>query len=130
MEQTTRTAPRTGRSNPESVRAGAREVRELDRDTQYDLLTAALLGVAVGAAATLLIGSGMRPQPKVHPLRAVLTGGGRRKGRRKGGLSPEVMRHHVADLMETARDTVADTVEAELKDLRRSIRRQRRRLGL
>lgn len=102
----------------------------MDRESQYDLLTAAVLGVAVGAAATLLLSAGMR-RPEPHPVRAALARSGRRGLKRAGeALSPDVVRRQVADLMDSARDAVTDTVEAELKDLRRSIRRRRRRLGI
>lgn len=103
-----------------------------DREAQYDLLTAALLGVAVGAGAALLLSAGLsRPQPS--PMRKALTRGRQlsKRGRsRMRGLSPAVVRDQVGDYLEAAREAVADTVEAELKDLRRSVRRQRKRLGL
>ena len=42
----------------------------------------------------------------------------------------EEIRDHVTDYMGRARDAIDDAVESELKDLRRAIRRQRKRLGL
>lgn len=42
----------------------------------------------------------------------------------------EEAREQVADYIETARDAIADTVESELRDLRRAIRRQRKKLGV
>ncbi len=101
----------------------------MDREDQYDLLTAALLGVAVGAAATLLIGAGLR-RPEPHPIRAAMARGGKRASRLAGSVSPDAIRSHMADLMDSARDAVTDAVESELKDLRRSIRRKRKRLGI
>ncbi len=102
----------------------------MDRESQYDLLTAAVLGVAVGAAATLLISAGAR-QPDPHPIRSAIAKSGRRGIERAGhALSPDVMRRQVAEMMDSARDAVTDAVESELKDLRRSIKRRRRRLGI
>lgn len=40
------------------------------------------------------------------------------------------IREHVSDYVGTARDAIDEFVETELKDLRRAIRRQRKRLGM
>jgi hypothetical protein len=40
------------------------------------------------------------------------------------------IREHVSDYAGRARDAIDDVVETELKDLRRAIRRQRKRLGI
>ena len=71
-----------------------------DRNAQYDLLTAALIGAAVGVSATLL-------------LRSV--GGTRSR------------RHHVLD---PALEAVDKAVEREIRDLQKQLRRQRRRINL
>lgn len=42
----------------------------------------------------------------------------------------EEVQDHVGDLLESAKDTIEDAVESELRDLRKSIRRQRKRLGI
>lgn len=106
----------------------------MDRDTQYDLLTAALLGAAIGAGAALLLGAAIPSQAERHPVRYAVRRGqkwARKKGAAMGDvLDPAALRDQVQDYMESARDTVSDAVESELKDLRRSIRRQRKRLGL
>jgi hypothetical protein len=39
-------------------------------------------------------------------------------------------RDNVADYLGRARDAIDDAVESELKDLRRAVRRQRKRLGI
>ena len=39
-------------------------------------------------------------------------------------------RDHVAEYMGRAREAIDDVVESELKDLRRAVRRQRKRLGI
>ena len=135
METTPQRTLRAARNIPESVRAGARELREMDRESQYDLLTAAVLGAAIGAGIALLVSSVSMPsRPVRHPVRKAMNRGGkwaRQRGSAIGEmLDPESLRDNVRDYVESARDTVSDTVESELKDLRRSIRRQRRRLGL
>ena len=104
----------------------------MDREAQYDLLTAALLGVAVGAGAALLLSAGLH-RPKPHPMRVAINRGRKWAGRRGGrmrGISPAAVRDQIGEYLEAARDTVADTVESELKDLRRQVRRQRKRLGI
>ena len=104
----------------------------MDREEQYDLLTAALIGVAVGAGAALLITAAVPRRPPPHPLRKALGRGGKmvRRGGRVAVAAPAAVSAQVGEYLESAREAIADTVESELKDLRRSIRRQRRRLGL
>ncbi|MHB1222916.1 MAG: hypothetical protein ACYC2G_02545 [Gemmatimonadaceae bacterium] len=106
----------------------------MDRESQYDLLTAAVLGAALGAGVALLLSASIPSRPVRHPVRKAIGRGGkwaRKRGTAIGGmLDPDSLRDSVRDYVESARDTVSDTVESELKDLRRSIRRQRRRLGL
>ena len=103
----------------------------MDREEQYDLLTAALLGVAVGAAAAMLVSVSL-PRRQVHPLRKAARQGGQlaRRSGRAAMAAPEVVREQLGEYLSSAREAITDTVEAELKDLRRSIRRRRRRLGL
>src|SRR5690606_40521087 len=47
---------------------------DMDRDHQYDLLTAALIGAAVGATATLLVATGMREARRTPTQRMVRRG--------------------------------------------------------
>ena len=42
----------------------------------------------------------------------------------------DTIREEIGDAINTARETVADVVESELRDLRKAIRRQRKRLGV
>ena len=55
-----------------------------------------------------------------------------RADRDRGSLRPMMrrVRHNMADYVDSARDAIDDAVSSELKDLRRSIRRQRRRFGV
>lgn len=128
MESTTSSSPASGRSS----RASGRGVtRELERDAQYDLLTAALLGVAVGAGAALLIGAGVRRE-RPGRVRKVVRRGTQMAGRGRDAMvaAPAAARDQMHEYMEAARDAIADTVEAELRDLRKAARRQRKRFGV
>lgn len=88
--------------------APARVVHALrNRNTQ--IVTAALLGAALGAGLVYVMSQNSR-----------------------GRLGPTVrrLRRNVADYVGSAREAIDDAVESELKDLRRSIRRQRKRFGV
>jgi gas vesicle protein len=142
---------------------------ELDeeREQQYDLLTAALIGAAVGAGITLLLRRGPSGRRPVGPLMryagrgAALAGlagmegarwagsrgleGARWAGERaKRGFRTAVDRggdlidripvddvvDQVRDYVGTARDAINDAVQDELNDLRKAVRRQRKRIGI
>ena len=55
-----------------------------------------------------------------------------RSEREGGSLRPVMrrLRRNMADYVDSARDAIDEAVSTELKDLRRSIRRQRRRFGV
>ncbi|HLV25232.1 MAG TPA: hypothetical protein VKZ41_02885 [Gemmatimonadales bacterium] len=106
---------------------------DMDRDHQYDLLTAALIGAAVGATATLLVATGMREARRTPTQRMVRRGRNWATARRNAigaSLDPSAVRDQMGDVISSARDAISDTVESELKDLRKAMRRQRRRLGV
>jgi hypothetical protein len=153
---------------------------ELDeeREQQYDLLTAALIGAAVGAGITLLVRRGPSGRRPVGPLLryagrgAALAGlagveGARWAGGRglegakwAGGRAMEGARwaaprarrgirtavergedlieripvddmvEQVRDYVDTARDAINHVVKDELDDLRKAVRRQRKRIGI
>lgn len=153
---------------------------ELDeeREQQYDLLTAALIGAAVGAGITLLLRRGPSGRRPVGPLMryagrgAALAGlagmqgarwaggrgleGARWAGERavdgarwaapraKRGFRTAVERggemidripvdevvDQVRDYVDTAREAINDTVRDELNDLRKAVKRQRKRIGI
>jgi hypothetical protein len=42
----------------------------------------------------------------------------------------DAVREELGDALDSAREAVADVVETELRDLRKAIRRQRKRLGV
>lgn len=127
------------------------------RDDDLDLLTAALIGLTVGVGVTLLLRRGPGGR---RPLVAGVELAGRgaslagaagvgsvrdatrlvRRGRRRGLKRGSELLDHVPDLhevgdqlagfIEAAKGAVEDTVSGELQDLRKAIRRRRRRLGL
>lgn len=142
---------------------------ELDeaREQQFDLLTAALIGAAVGAGITLLVRRGPSGRRPVGPLvryagrGAALAGiagleGARWAGSRaaegarwaaprarrgfnnaveRGGelierIPVDDMIEQVRDYADTARDAINDVVKDELNDLRKAVRRQRKRIGI
>src|SRR4051812_27032119 len=126
------------------VRESARE-EGVSRDAQYDLLTAALIGAAIGATATLLLRRGPSGE---RPMAPVLRGAGvagrqaMRAGakgalwaREHGGelldrIPVDRIEHDVRDTVGAARERIDGFVQHELRDLRRALRRQRKRLGV
>ncbi len=133
--------PATATRDRASARGGQRTRRETGnghRDTQLDLLTAALIGVAVGASATILL---RRGRSGTRPITPVLHAAGR--GARRAGLAgagaaewawDKIPREQIADkfqdYMDSARDTVERTLRREMKALRKAARAQRRRFHL
>jgi hypothetical protein len=133
-----------GASDRESDRG-----RPNTRDQQYDLLTAAVLGAVIGAGAALLLRRGPTGRRPLSPLAGVAGGAaagaarwagkrgrqGARWAAKRGGrmwdrVPVDEVREELGDALDTARETVADVVESELRDLRKAIRRQRKRLGV
>jgi len=111
------------------------------REQQYDLLTAALLGAAIGAGTTLLLRRGPSGnRPLLPAWRAARTGArwagrGARAAWDKGNdmwdrIPREEIEDRLRDYASTARDAIDHLVEHELRDLRKALRRQRRKLGL
>lgn len=137
---------RRSRQAPASVRA-------LDTDGahehEYDLLTAALIGMTIGAGLTFILRrgpSGRRPVAPVfervgqgagwagrHAARLGLLGA--RWAAEKGedvweSIPRREIKEHVSDYIGRAREAIDDAVDSELHDLRRAVRRQRKRLGI
>ena len=146
----TTAAPNRPRRRSQQPRVSARATEAGDGyDHEYDLLTAALIGMTIGAGLTFMLRkgpSGKRPMSPVmqgmgvgamwagrHAAR--LGKRGARWARDRGedawdAIPRDEIRDHVSDYMGRARDAIDDAVQSELKDLRRSIRRQRKRLGI
>lgn len=106
-----------------------------------------LLGLVVGAGVTLLLRRGPRGnRPLGHVVRLAGSGAtvagrygarGARWAADRGGelweqVQPELetAAEHVSDYMDAARERIDDVVRRETRDLRKAIRRQRKRLGV
>jgi gas vesicle protein len=139
-----------------------------DREEQFDLLTAAVIGVAIGAGIALLVRRGPSGN---RPLRPVMDAVGRgakwssamglegarwagdtippyaRRARKGAARGARWAREHsepllerlpaldevtdtVRDYVDAAREAINETVEHEARDLRKAIRRQRKRIGI
>jgi hypothetical protein len=134
-----------------SARRGAAEGAG-SRDEDFDLLTAALIGLTVGVGVTMLFRR--RPAPARTSLMRGLELAGKgagmaslagaagsrlahkaAEGARRGmdwaeDLSLDGVGEQLHDYFEAAKGAIEDTVSGELQDLRKSIRRRRRRLGI
>jgi len=137
------------------VSVRARAARD-ERDGEYDLLTAALIGMTIGAGLTFMLRRGPSGGRPMTPVMVGMGRGARWAGKRaahagtvgarwtaKRGsemwdrIPRDEIREHVADYRDhvteylgRAREAIDDVVESELKDLRRAVRRQRKRLGI
>jgi len=126
----------------------ARRASHTVREEQYDLLTAALLGLVIGVGTALLVRRGPSGRRPIAPMLMRAARGAKwaglgaaRLGRRgavwardTGGelwdrVPRDEIRRHVRDYVGRAQEAVDDVVETELRDLRRALRRQRERLG-
>jgi len=135
--------PTTSRRGRESAPA-AREPA-VSREEQYDLLTAALIGLFVGVGATALLRRG----PRGHrPIGPIVRGAGRgamwagKQGARGARwaadrgeelwdrVPTEEIQERMQEYLESARDSIGEVVETELRDLRKAIRRRRKQLGV
>jgi hypothetical protein len=126
-------------------------VREADtgRDAEYDLLTAALIGLTIGAGLTYALRRGPSGRRPLNPVLVGMGRGARWAGRHAAAagatgarwaadrgedlwdkIPRDAIRKEVKAYVGRARDAIDDAVESELKDLRRAIRRQRKRLGI
>jgi len=118
-------------------------------DEQYDLLTAALIGVAIGVGTTLLVRRGPSGSRPVSPILSGAARGAKwaglgaaRLGARGASWARDTgselweriprdeIRENVREYLGKAQEAIDDVVESELRDLRRALRRQRKRLGI
>ena len=81
------------------------------RRRNAEVVAAAVIGAAVGAGLVYLLTQRSGPGRPLRPMMRKL-------------------RRNVAEYVGSAREAIDDAVESELKDLRRSIRRQRKRFGV
>ena len=100
-----------------------------------------MLGLAIGAGTTLLLRRGPSGRRPIGPAWRAAKVGARYAGRgaryawdRGVDAWERIPRDEIEDRMrdyfESARDTLDDLVHSELDDLRKAIRRQRKKLGI
>ena len=175
MADTLKEAP-SGRSR---ARASVRETNsDEEREQQFDLLTAALLGAAVGAVITLIFRTGPSGRRPISPVLsatgkgakwAALAGlegarwagdraspgarwvaergvdgarwagkksaSGYRAARERGeelveSIPVDDIADSVREYVDGAREAINDVVRSEMNDLRKAVRRQRKRIGI
>jgi gas vesicle protein len=118
----------------------------MEKHDEMDLLTAAVLGAVVGAGVALMIGRGGRRKKTLRTRMSTAAGRGAKRARgwgRRGAkwassasddladrIPVDAVRKQVAEYFDTVKDAIDDTVSAELSDLRKSIRRQRKKIGV
>ena len=144
----TMAAPNRPRRRSQQPRVSARATEAVDgHDHEYDLLTAALIGMTIGAGLTFMLRKGPSGRRPVSPMMQGVGVGAMWAGRHAARLGKRgaswardrgedawdaiprnEIREHVSDYMGRAREAIDDA--SELKDLRRAIRRQRKRLGI
>jgi hypothetical protein len=119
------------------------------RDAEYDLLTAALLGLTLGAGLTFMLRRGPTGKRPVSPVLGGMGRGAGWAGRHaaRGAMKSahwlhdrgedawdsiprKKIKREMRNYAGRAREAIDDAVESELRDLRRAIRRQRKRLGV
>jgi hypothetical protein len=145
MGTTTRPTARPATSRQGRESAAEPRVVAGSREEQYDLLTAALIGLFVGVGATALLRRGPRGHRPIAPM---IRGAGRgamwagkqgvrgakwaaERGEEMWDRVPtEEIQERMQEYMESARDSIGEVVEHELRDLRKAIRRRRKQLGV
>ena len=141
------------RSRPDrNAHDHAGEATSRNRDEDLDLLTAALIGLTVGVGVTMLLrrgpsgrrplvmgaelaGRGARLASLAGVTGATTAGRAAARGARRGmewaeELPLDEFGDQIREYFEAAKGAIEDTVSGELQDLRKSIRRRRRRLGI
>lgn len=175
MADTLKEAP-SGRSRAPA--SGRETTSDDERDQQFDLLTAALLGAAVGAVITLIFRTGPSGRRPIAPILSASGKGakwaalagldgarwageraapgarwaaergrdgaryaaeqssrGYRAARDRGeelveSIPVDDIAEGVREYVDGAREAINDVVRAEMNDLRKAVRRQRKRIGI
>ena len=99
--------------------------RLADREVQTDVVAAALVGAAIGVAATLLLRP--RRRPRLGDVARDTAGRAKKRGAAWLDSLPngEEIKERLTEYVETARDAIDRTVEGELRALRKRLRRSR-----
>jgi gas vesicle protein len=99
--------------------------RLADREVQTDVLAAALVGAAIGVAATMLL----RPRrtPRLGEVARDTASRARKRSEKWLDSLPngDEIKERLAEYVETARDAIDRTVDGELRSLRKRLRRSR-----
>jgi hypothetical protein len=149
-------ASQGGRSRTRVSAPATNNSDDEDREQQFDLLTAALLGAAVGAAVTLLFRTGPSGRRPIGPVIGAAGRGARYAGlaglegarwagkrtakgyrvaRDRGAeviddLPLDDVADSVREYVDSAREAINNVVREEMSDLRKAVRRQRKRIGI
>ncbi|HYN80252.1 MAG TPA: hypothetical protein VES88_02015 [Gemmatimonadaceae bacterium] len=171
-------ASQGGRSRARASAPATNNSDDEDREQQFDLLTAALIGAAVGAAVTLLFRTGPSGRRPIAPMIGAAGRGARyagiaglegarwageqaapgarwmaehgREGARWAGkrtargfrvardrgaeliddLPLDDVTDSVREYVDSAREAINNVVREEMTDLRKAVRRQRKRIGI
>jgi gas vesicle protein len=129
-----------GRSRASNGQDGTTEG---DRD-QYDLLTAAVLGLVAGAGIAMLFRgrrkrtAGALAREAKEMAGAAVGRAGRRGAKWAASRSDRLMdvlpvddiAESIGDYVKNAREAIDETVSHEMNDLRKAIRRHRKHLGI
>jgi len=137
----TTTGPRSGgRSRASNGQDGTSEGER----QQYDLLTAAILGVVAGAGIALMV-RGRRKRTagalarEARDMAGAAAGRAGRRGARWAArrsaqmmdlVPAEEIAESLGEYVKNAREAIDETVSHELNDLRKAIRRHRKHLGI
>jgi gas vesicle protein len=99
-----------------------------DRETQTDMVAAALVGAAIGVAATLLLRP--RKRPRLGDVARDTASRARKKSEAWLDALPngDEIKERLSEYVETARDAIDRTVEGELRALRKRLRHHRMHL--
>jgi gas vesicle protein len=99
--------------------------RLAEREVQTDIVAAALVGAAVGVAATLLLRP--RRRPRLGDVARDTASRARKRSEAWLDSLPngDEIKERLAEYVETAREAIDRTVEGELRSLRKRLRRSR-----
>jgi gas vesicle protein len=133
--------PRSGGQNRAS---NGRDAASRGEREQYDLLTAAVLGLVAGAGIAMLLRGRRKRTPRdlareAGAMAGAAAGRAGRRGAKWAANRGEEMwdkipfddiGDSIGEYVQNARETIDETVSHELNDLRKAIRRHRKRLGI
>lgn len=131
--------PRSGERNRAS---NGRDAASGDRE--YDLLTAAVLGLVAGAGIAFLLRGRRKRTPRALAREAgAMAGAAAGKAGRRGArwaaergeemwdrIPFDEIGDSIGEYAHNARQAIDDTVSHEMNDLRKAVRRHRKRLGI